>query len=131
LLALRNWGFVLPRILECNDWILLDEWILSKVDLVISHVLKNFGCYTSKGKWKTHNVFLCSPNGIATCLKLSRIAIKVFAASYTKALVAVTNTISFTLQFAPCLYLLQPPPSLPLCIRCMLVPTSSILLGFS
>ncbi|KAL6639360.1 hypothetical protein ACP70R_023090 [Stipagrostis hirtigluma subsp. patula] len=34
LLALRNWGFILPRILGRTDWILLGDLILSKVELV-------------------------------------------------------------------------------------------------
>ncbi|TVU35539.1 hypothetical protein EJB05_17435, partial [Eragrostis curvula] len=36
LLALRNWGFVVPLLFRRTDWILLGELILSKVELVNS-----------------------------------------------------------------------------------------------
>ncbi|KAG2636895.1 hypothetical protein PVAP13_2NG479900, partial [Panicum virgatum] len=42
LLALRNWGFVVPLLFRNTDWIVLGELILSKVELVISHVQRNF-----------------------------------------------------------------------------------------
>lgn len=35
MLALRNWGFVVPLLFRRTDWILVGEFILSQVNLVI------------------------------------------------------------------------------------------------
>jgi len=44
LLALRNWGFVVPLLFRSTDWILLGELILSKVELLERDVSRLRSC---------------------------------------------------------------------------------------
>ncbi|KAF8759218.1 hypothetical protein HU200_010247 [Digitaria exilis] len=63
LLALRNWGFVVPLLFRRTDWILLGEFIFSKVELLEKDVSRLRSCKNEIDSTLLVTFPLCSADG--------------------------------------------------------------------